>query len=159
MQPAQPATDGEGPLEVSGPAFPPVVKALATALMAGLAVAGWRARDELASASMSAATLAFWAAALAVIALCYGFMLASRTSVTPTHLRQTWLWTKEVALADIKQAKLIQVPGMAWLIVPRLVVRVGNRGIYSFPAGNAPLHRMFARLVREGTLAAKGRKA
>ncbi len=42
----------------------------------------------------------------------------------PVH-RADWLWRKRVNIADITQVKLISVPGLSWLVVPRLVVRAG----------------------------------
>ena len=137
----------EPPPGASGPAFPPAVKALACALMGGLLFWGARGFGDIAAAGMPLGSLAFLAATLAVTLLCFVAMLCSRTSIDTTHIRQSWLWPKRVALSDITHAKLIHVPGLAWLIVPRLVVRVGNRGLYTFPTADAGVLAAFARLA------------
>jgi len=62
----------------------------------------------------------------------YLTILRSRTAISPTHIRQFGLWTREVALADVSQAKLIHIPMLRWLIAPRLMVRVRGRGLYTF---------------------------
>jgi hypothetical protein len=137
----------EGAPAASGPAFPPAVKALACALMGGLLFWGVRAFGDIAAAGMPPGSLVFLAATLAVTLLCLAAMLRSRTAIDATHIRQSWLWRKQVALCDITQAKLIHVPGLAWLIVPRLVVRAGNRGLYTFPTADAGVLAAFARLA------------
>lgn len=52
-----------------------------------------------------------------------GHLVTGKTRLTSQELRQTWIWEKKVELRDLAYAKLIRVPGLDWLIAPRLYVR------------------------------------
>lgn len=132
------------PWRVEGPAFSPFVKALATSLVAALAVWGLRAAPALRNTNWSMGTLAFMALVLAVIVLGYYWILVSRTAMDATHIRQTWMWPKVVALNEVTQAKFIYVPYLSWLVAPRLVVRVQGRGMFVFHAASPAVLRAFA---------------
>lgn len=47
----------------------------------------------------------------------------SKTTLTDSTLKQTWIWDKEVVLPELVYAKLIRIKGLDWLIAPRLYVR------------------------------------
>jgi hypothetical protein len=129
-----------------GAAFPLPVKALASLLVAALVFWGARAADRIAGAGWSAGALAFLAITLGVIAVCYYWILRSRTAIDATSIRQSWFWPKQVALADITQAKLIDVPCMRWLIAPRLIIRARGRGLFVFHAADDKVLQKFANL-------------
>lgn len=131
-------------MTAEGSAFPALVKALATVLVAALAVWAVRAADQLMTVEWPAAALAFLGVATALIVLCWVWILRSRTSVTPTHIRQTWIWRKEVALADVAHVKLVAIPRLDWLIAPRIVVRARGRGVMVFHAADRSLLQVFA---------------
>lgn len=129
-----------------GAAFPWLVKLLATGLMAALLFWGLRAAGQVTAAAWSFSAIAFMVAALLVIALCYYWILRSRTRIDATSIQQSWLWPKQVALADVTQAKFIYVPYLSWLIAPRLVVRARGRGMFVFHAADQRVLQAFARL-------------
>lgn len=130
--PDPPAAETSEELSAEGPSFPLTTRLLASAMMLALLVWGWRAADEIAGAKLDAGAIGFLLSVVLVLVSCYVGMLKSRTSISMTHIRQRWLWTKEVALADVHQAKLIHLPSLAWLIAPRLMVKVRGRGLYTF---------------------------
>lgn len=130
-----------------GPAFTIGVKALATLLMLGVAGFGAMAIPAMMLRPWSIAALALMALALACLMLCYVEMLRSRTTVTATHIRQSWVRQKQVALADIRQIKLIYIPGLAWLVAPRLVVRTQAPGSIVFHAGDARVLRALVQIA------------
>ncbi len=152
MQPDPLGADAEF---AEGAAFPLPVKGLASLLVAALFFWGVRAADQLTGAGWSSSAVIFMLVTLGVIALCYYWILRSRTSIDATRIRQTWLWPKEVALADITQAKFIFVPYMGWLIAPRLVVRARGRGLFVFHAADEKVLQKFAHLSL-GALATPG---
>lgn len=140
------ACAGELPpgMAAEGAAFPLLVKALASVLMAALVYWGVRTAGELAAVDWTGGALAFMALALTMIAVCYYWILRSRTSISDTHIRQTWAWRKEVALADVAHVKMVFVPYLDWLIAPRAVVRVRGRGLVVFHAADRRLLQAFA---------------
>jgi hypothetical protein len=129
-----------------GAAFPLAVKVLASVLIAALAFWGVRAFDQMTGAAWSTAAAVFMGVTLCVIGLCYYWILRSRTAIDADSIRQSWLWSKQVALADITQAKFIYVPYLQWLIAPRLMVRARGRGMFVFHAADPQVLRRFAHL-------------
>ena len=132
---------------VEGPAFTPLVKVLATALMLALAGYALQGLQTMLAQRWSLSALLFTALAAVFAVACYGWMLKSRTRVSATHIRQTWIPDKQVALADIRQIKLIYIPGLAWLIGPRLVVKTNMPGSMVFHTADAKVLAAFARLT------------
>ena len=133
---------------VEGAAFTPLIKGTATVLMAGMAAYAWRAADELGAAAggVSTSAILFLGLLGAMAAFCFWWILISRTRVTATHLHQTWWNDKRVALSEVTQTKLILIPGLTWLIAPRLVVRTRSTGSVVFHAAERPVIAAFARI-------------
>ncbi|MFT3955132.1 MAG: hypothetical protein QM722_12300 [Piscinibacter sp.] len=131
---------------VEGAAFTPLVKGTAAVLMAGVLVYGLRSADTLLAQRPSLSLLLFLALLAALAAFCFWWMLISRTTVTATHVHQTWWSDKRVALADVTQTKLILIPGLTWLIAPRLVLRTRSTGSVVFHAAERPVIAAFARI-------------
>jgi len=101
------------------PAFSAPFKTMAMALLLGLAVWGYLLHGaELARTDH----LWLWAA-WGIMAYTVGHVLRGKTTLTDNALEQTWIWDKKVALRDLAYAKLIRVPGLDWLVAPRLYVR------------------------------------
>ena len=119
-----------------GAAFPVLVRCLVTALTTWVFAAGWQTLNEpvIRNASLSAKGLLV--AGLAVLVIVTSWVWRSRTEVTPTFIRQTWLWPKRVHWSDVNHAKLIYVPGLAWLVAPRLIVRSGAGLVTVFHAAD-----------------------
>ena len=138
------ATDLPSQMAAEGPAFPVLVKVMASLLMAALVYWGLRTVQDLSAVAWTGGALAFLGAALVMIAVCYFWILRSRTTISETHIRQTWIWRKEVALADVAHIKMIFVPYVDWLIAPRVVVRVRGRGMVVFHASDRRLLQAFA---------------
>ncbi|MBC7918892.1 MAG: hypothetical protein H7Y28_13900 [Rhodoferax sp.] len=70
----------------------------------------------------------WFAAALAMMLWTQWHILRGRTRLTTTMLEQSWVWRKQVHLAELAHAKLVRVKGFEWLIAPRLYTRtVGNK--------------------------------
>ena len=137
----------EAPASFEGPAFTPTVKALATVMMGVLAVNAWQALPLMIARPGTTPTVLLMLALLAVLLLCYVWMLISRTRVTETHIRQTWIKDKEIALADITQIKLIHVPRLSWLIASRLIVRTRMPGSRVFYTADPQVLGVFRQLV------------
>ncbi len=108
---------------VEGAAFSAAFKFLATVLVGGCI--GWALRLWLHGhlGEGIGPNLAWFLAALAMMAWTWWAIVRSRTSVDATELRQTWIWTKRMELRDLAYGKLVRVPGLDWLIAPRLYVR------------------------------------
>lgn len=150
LLPPDPADPGAWALDaVSGPSFPLSVKTMATAMMLVLLVSGSMTLlgpAQVPSPALAAGEWLFLVAVTAVIGTGYWSIVTGRTSCDGQTIEQTWLWRKKVRLIDITQIKLISVPGLNWLVVPRLVVRTGY-GLTTFHAGDAAVYARFKLLA------------
>ena len=134
---------------VSGPSFPVSVKIMATVMMFALLVFGsmtFLGPAKVPSPALVAGEWVFLVAVTVVIGTGYWSIVTGRTSCDGQTIEQTWLWRKKVSLADITQIKLIRVPGLNWLVVPRLVVRTGF-GLTTFHAGDPAVYSRFKLLA------------
>ncbi len=132
---------------VEGPAFTWLVKALASAMVASLVYFGWLSKELMLSQAWSWTAMLFMFSAGGFVAVIYFWMLRSRTRVTSTGIEQTWVSTKKIAFTDITQIKLIHIPGLAWLISPRLVVKSRSPGSTVFHTADASVLNAFKRLT------------
>ena len=133
---------------LEGPAFTRGVKVLASLVMAGLLVYAAATLPALIEQRWSWPALLFLALVLLFVAVGYVSMLRSRTSVDAVCIRQSWMSDKRVALGDIRQIKLIYIPGLTWLIAPRLIVRTGMPGSLVFHTADPAVLAAFLRLSR-----------
>lgn len=132
-------------VSVEGPAFPLLIKVLASVLMLALFFWGYRAAQEMLSEEVSFGALGVMAASLMVCCVAYYWILRSRTSVKHGLIEQTWIWNKRVLVKEVSQAKFIYLPYLSWLVAPRLVVRSGG-GVYVFHSASPEVLQAFARL-------------
>lgn len=82
-------------------------------------------------------------AALSMMLAMEWYILRGRTRLTADALEQDWVWRKRVVLSELAYVKLIRVPGLDWLIAPRLYTRsVGNKLTVIYLTGDAMLSEM-----------------
>jgi hypothetical protein len=137
---------------VKAAAFSPFFRLLATGLVAG--VASWMFRlwqaGKLTPEGMSTATALGWPlAALAIMLYTWWYIQTSKTTLTAETLHQSWVWDKKMELRELAYAKLIRVPGLDWLIAPRLYVRTLLGKFAVFYTADRELLAEFERLVSE----------
>ena len=82
-------------------------------------------------------------AALAMMFFTEWHILRGKTRLTTDALEQSWVWRKRVALNELAYAKLVRVPGLDWLIAPRLYTKTfGNKLAVLYVTGPAMLAEM-----------------
>lgn len=136
----------ETPAFLEGAAFTSGVKALASALMAGVLIFGVQAVPVFIERKASWPALLFMMLALGCVGACFVAMLRSQTRIDAAFIHQTWISDKRVAIQDITQIKLIHVPGLTWLIAPRLIVKSRSPGSIVFHTADPRVLAAFARL-------------
>ena len=136
-----------GPLR--GPAFSLPFKLLALAIVLGCSawlIELWRTGRVASEASSG---LGWILVTLAMMAYMVWHILRSRTTLTESELHQSWVWDKRMALADLAYVKLIRIPGLDWLIAPRLYARTLLGKFAVFYAADRELIAGFVRLQQE----------
>jgi hypothetical protein len=112
----------------------------------------WSAGQLNANGGPKAASGLYWyLSALALMVYTLYCILTSVTTLTSTTIDQSFVWNKHVDLRDLAYVKLIRVPGLDWLIAPRLYCRtlLGKFSVFyaSDPAMIAEFERLRDELV------------
>ncbi|WPB59144.1 hypothetical protein [Xylophilus sp. GOD-11R] len=136
-------TDGR----VEGPAFSRFFQTLATLLVGGCI--GWVIRLWQRDAITYGPGLVWVAAGLALMVWTWVCVLRSRTTVGEQALEQRWIWHKRLPLADLAYCKVLRVPGLDWLVAPRLYARTLSGKFLVFYGATPALRSEFSRLARE----------
>jgi len=139
-------TDSFIETRVDGPAFPLLVKAMATVLMLAIIYWGAGAEQQIIWKEFSTGAALLFGGALLITVVAYVWILKSRTSIDGQAIEQTWVWKRRILLKDITQAKFIYVPYLSWLIAPRLIVRAGP-GVSVFYSACPAVQHAFTRLM------------
>ncbi|RZL06778.1 MAG: hypothetical protein EOP40_17050 [Rubrivivax sp.] len=130
-------------------AFSLPFRLLATAIVVGLALwlfALWR-DGRMGTGTTSG--VGWFAAALMMLAYTGWHILTSRTWIEDGAFHQSWMWHKRLELADLAFCKMVRVPGLDWLIAPRVYARTLMGKFAVFYAADAAMLAEFDRLVRE----------
>ncbi len=134
-------------------AFSLPFRLLATVLVFGLEVwmyQLWQAGRLTPPGLSTAAALGWPLAAVLLMLYTWWHIVTSRTTLTADRLHQSWVLDKKMELRELAYAKLIRVPGLDWLIAPRLYVRtlLGKFAVFyaADPAMLAEFHRLIAEL-------------
>jgi aspartyl/asparaginyl-tRNA synthetase len=132
--------------KISGKAFSVAFRVLALLLVEGVAWWGyvlWR-NGKLGD---SVNTSILWLiAALLLMCITVYYVFRSETSITENHLRQSWIWDKEMQVSDLAYAKLIRLRGFEWLIAPRLYARTHGGKFASFYASTPNVLNQFEKI-------------
>ena len=114
----------------SGAAFPWSLRILAMLAVLALGGQAWRTLQALPIASLPRDTLLLAGLAAAIVLAGLWHMLRARTSIDATHVTQTGLWTRRLALAEVQRVDILHLPGLTWLIAPRVRLHMSSRGSY-----------------------------
>ena len=142
--------DGE---RTEGAAFSFPFKVLTTVVT--FAAPAWMLWQSFAGAgpvlSPRTSIFVWFVAAMALMGFTWWSILRSRSSVDALTLRQTWLWDKELPLAELAYARLIRVRGLESVIAPRLYARTLMGKFTVIYAADPRLLADFERLCTELT--------
>ncbi len=130
---------------ISGPAYSPWFKMLATLFTFGLCAYGVSFALRFPLHTWGSAVVVMMTAALMLLVLSFVGFLRSTTTINERGILQTWVVSRQVEWNDVRSAKLIGVPHAGWLSPPRLVVRTGT-AFHTFNGGTAELLAEFARI-------------
>jgi hypothetical protein len=131
---------------ISGKAFSVAFRVLALLLVEGVA---WWAYVLWSNGKLgtSVTTSLLWlVAALVLMAITVFYVFRSVTSISATHLKQSWIWDKEMLVADLAYVKLIRLRGFEWLIAPRLYARTHGGKFASFYASTTDVLLQFEKI-------------
>jgi hypothetical protein len=128
---------------ISGKAFSVAFRILALLLVEGFA---WWAYVLWSNGKLgtSVTSSVLWLmAALVLMFITVFYVFRSITSVSSSHLKQSWIWNKEMLVSDLAYVKLIRLRGFDWLIAPRLYARTHGGKFASFYASTPDVLAQF----------------
>ncbi len=131
-------------------AFSLAFRVLATVIVIGCAI--WLARLWRAGVlgdGGQTSGLGWFTAALMMMLYTLWHIVTSRTRIDDKALHQSWVWDKNMEYADLAFCKLIRIPGLDWLVAPRLYARTLMGKFAVFYAADAEMIDDFQRLIRE----------
>lgn len=131
---------------LSGKAFSVTFRVLALLLVEGIA---WWAYVLWSNGKLGTSlnsSMLWLIAALILMAITVFYVFRSVTSISATHLKQSWIWDKEMLVSELAYAKLIRLRGFEWLIAPRLYARTHGGKFASFYASTTDVLQQFEKI-------------
>lgn len=131
---------------ISGKAFSVAFRVLALLLVEGVA---WWAYVLWSNGKLgtSVNNSQLWLlAALVLMCITVFYVFRSVTAVSSSHLKQSWIWNKEMLISDLAYVKLIRLRGFDWLIAPRLYARTHGGKFASFYASTPAVLEQFEKI-------------
>jgi hypothetical protein len=136
---------------VTVPAFSRTFKLLALLIVAASAswmYQLWSTGRLAANSTVSPSNGLIWLlSGWLLMAFTLGSIYRSKTTLTASTLKQTWIWDKEVALTELVYGKLIRFKGFDWLVAPRLYVRTMMGKFIVFYAADKAMITEFQKLI------------
>ena len=85
---------------------------------------------------------------LALVAYTAYHIMVSRTTVSPTHIEQRFVFARRMHLGELSYAKFIYIPYLTWLIAPRLYIRSAQGKFMAIYGASHALHQQFGMIHR-----------
>jgi len=130
---------------VTGPAYSPWFKCLATTVTLLLAAYGLRVVSNFPLAQYGFGIKALLAGSAVMLLVSYYWFLKSTITIDEAGITQTWMYNRQVAWRDVRSAKMIGIPYLSKIFPPRMVVRTGN-AYATFNGGSQAVLVEFARI-------------
>ena len=130
---------------VTGPAYGPGFKMLATTLTLALFAYGASVILRFPLLSFGLGVKALLLGASVMLGVSYYWFLRARLTIDADGIRQSWVYDKQVQWRDVRGAKMIGIPYFSWLFPPRMVVRTGS-AFMTFNGGSQEVLVEFAKI-------------
>lgn len=145
LQPIESAFAREGlQLPVSGPSFGWTVRLLTGAFLSWIALLMAQAQVREGYARLETWMQLAMIGCVVLMLAGYWYFFTGKTSLTTEGISQTWVWRKQMRWDEVKSARFMGLPYLAWLIPPRLLLTSRNGRRVLFNGGCEALHRAFA---------------
>jgi hypothetical protein len=123
---------------VTGAAYHPIFKGMATVLMMALAFYAWRF-FESAGTSVSRDMKWMFATTGLMVLFSYYALLRSTTTLSANGIEQSWMFKKPITWDEIRSVRVVRMPAAV-----RLIIRTQTGRFVIFHAGTSALAEAFA---------------
>jgi hypothetical protein len=131
---------------ITGPAYSPWFKLLATIVCGVLAVYGVSVAWRFPLLQYGVGVQLLLLSAAVMLVLSYYWFMRSTITIDDKGIIQTGIYNRHVSWQDIRSAKLLGVPYASAVFPPRLVVRTNNT-FSTFNGGNSQILTEFAKIT------------
>ncbi len=131
-----------------GAAFSPAFKLIAVLITAAIAYWAWQALPNLTWRALPVQAQLVWGGCAVLVLYTLYHVMVSRTVVSPTEIRQNFVFNRRVHLGEVSFAKFIYIPYLTWLIAPRLFVRTASNKFAAIYGATHELHQVFGQIHR-----------
>jgi hypothetical protein len=131
---------------ITGPAYSPWFKLLATIVCGVLAVYGVSVAWRFPLLQYGVGVQLLLLSAAVMLALSYYWFMRSTITIDDKGITQTGIYNRHVSWQDIRSAKLLGVPYASAVFPPRLVIRTNNT-FSTFNGGNRQILTEFAKIT------------
>ncbi len=132
----------------TGAAFSVWFKVITLAIVTAIAYWGYLAMPTLGWAALSKQAQWMLGGCVALVVYTLYWILVSRTTVSPTEIHQTFVFSRRVHLGEVSFVKFIYIPYLTWLIAPRLYVRTASNKFHAIYGASRELHLVFGQIHR-----------
>lgn len=131
---------------ITGPAYSPWFKLLATIVCGVLAVYGISVAWRFPLLQYGVGVQLLLLSAAVMLVLSYYWFMRSTITIDDKGITQTGIYNRHVSWQDIRSAKLLGVPYASAVFPPRLVIRTNNT-FSTFNGGNRQILTEFAKIT------------
>ena len=131
-------------LPVSGPSFGWTVRLLTGAFLSWIALLMAQAPVREGYARLDTWVQLAMITCVVIMLAGYWYLFTGKTTLTADGISQSWLWRKQMQWSEVKSARFMGLPYLAWLIPPRLLLTSERGRRVLFNGGCTALHRAFA---------------
>lgn len=131
-------------LPLTGPSFGWTVRLLSGAFLSWVALLMLQPSVRDGYARLETWTQLAMIGCVLVMLLGYWYFFTGKTTLDSEGIAQSWLWRKSMRWDEVKSARFMGLPFLAWLIPPRLLLTSDRGRRVLFHGGSAELHRAFA---------------
>jgi hypothetical protein len=130
---------------VTGPAYSPLFKLLATAVTALLIAYGFSIATRYPLLQYGFGVKMLLLGSALMLGISYYWFLRSTITIDDTGITQHWMYNRQVEWRDVRSAKMIGIPYLSAIFPPRLVVRTGT-SFTTFNGGSPAVLVEFAKI-------------
>ena len=134
-------------LPLTGPSFGWTVRLLGGAFLSWIALLMMQPPVREGYARLETWMQLAMIACVVVMLIGYWYFFTGKTTLDAKGVSQDWMWRKSMQWDDVKSARFMGLPFLAWLIPPRLLLTSQRGQRVLFHGGSADLHRAFAQVT------------
>jgi hypothetical protein len=131
-----------------GAAFSPAFKTISVLIALIIAYWGYQALPNLGWQAMAPQAQWMLGGCAGLVLYTLYHVMVSRTTVSPTEIRQNFVFNRHIHLGEVSFAKFIYIPYLTWLIAPRLFVRTASNKFAAIYGATHELHLVFGQIHR-----------